>query len=114
MLAFVNQYEPAMAVCNWRGGGDWSAICEPHSCARCTVASYALALLSRKRHNHQARFSSDGKRVCGRTPSSREAKSGKNGSRVIALWKDKLYGTREIELEKGSYGCVLSLARERR
>jgi len=40
--------------------------------------------------------------------------SGKGGSRVIALWKDKLYGTREIKLAGNSKGCVLSLARERR
>jgi hypothetical protein len=45
---------------------------------------------------------------------SRPGGSGLGGSRVIALWKDKLYGTREIELAEKSKGCVLSLARERR
>jgi hypothetical protein len=45
---------------------------------------------------------------------SRQAGTGKSGSRVVALWKDKLYGTQEIELVEGSSGCVLSLARERR
>jgi hypothetical protein len=50
----------------------------------------------------------------GMSERSRQASTGENGSRVIALWKDKLYGTREIELAMGSCGCVLSLARERR
>jgi hypothetical protein len=30
-------------------------------------------------------------------------------STVIALWKDKLYGAREVALKKDSVGCVLSL-----
>ncbi len=45
---------------------------------------------------------------------SRRAADHKNGSRVIALWKDKLYGSREIALPEASSGCVLSLARETR
>jgi len=35
-------------------------------------------------------------------------------SRVVALWKDKLYGSREISLEKDKVGCVLSLSCEAR
>lgn len=35
-------------------------------------------------------------------------------SRVVALWKDKLYGSREISLEKDKVGCVLSLSCESR
>ena len=35
-------------------------------------------------------------------------------SRVVALWKDKLYGSREISLEKDKIGCVLSLSCETR
>lgn len=45
---------------------------------------------------------------------SRPANGGKCGSRVIALWKDKLHGTREVALPADSSGCVLSLTRERR
>jgi len=33
-------------------------------------------------------------------------------SRVIGLWKDKLYGSRELTLGAGTEGCVLSLACE--
>lgn len=33
-------------------------------------------------------------------------------SRVIGLWKDKLYGSRELALGAGREGCVLSLACE--
>jgi hypothetical protein len=35
-------------------------------------------------------------------------------SRVVGLWKDKLYGSRELSLGEGKEGCVLSLACERR
>lgn len=35
-------------------------------------------------------------------------------SRVIALWKDKLYGAQEIALDPDSIGCVLSLSCENR
>jgi hypothetical protein len=35
-------------------------------------------------------------------------------SRVVALWKDKLYGSREITLEHDRVGCVLSLSCESR
>jgi hypothetical protein len=35
-------------------------------------------------------------------------------SRVVALWKDKIYGSREISLEKDKVGCVLSLSCEAR
>jgi hypothetical protein len=31
-------------------------------------------------------------------------------STIIAMWKDKLYGSKEIALDKGSVGCVLSLS----
>lgn len=34
-------------------------------------------------------------------------------SRVVALWKDKIYGSKEIALEPMSQACVLSLARKR-
>lgn len=50
----------------------------------------------------------------GMSQRSRPAEGGKAGSRVVALWKDKLYGTRPIELPPGCNGCVLSLTRERR
>lgn len=33
-------------------------------------------------------------------------------SRVVALWKDKIYGTREIALEPDKSGCVISLVCE--
>ena len=45
---------------------------------------------------------------------SRPVGGGGAGSRVIALWKDKLYGTRELELPEGCDACVLSLARDTR
>lgn len=35
-------------------------------------------------------------------------------SRVIGLWKDKLYGSKEIALPEGTQGCVLSLSFEGR
>jgi hypothetical protein len=35
-------------------------------------------------------------------------------SRTIALWKDKLYGFREISLPPGAQACVLSLSFEAR
>jgi hypothetical protein len=50
----------------------------------------------------------------GMSQRSRPADGGKAGSRVVALWKDKLYGTREIELPPDRNACVLSLTRERR
>jgi hypothetical protein len=50
----------------------------------------------------------------GMSQRSRPAGGGKAGSRVVALWKDKLYGTREIVLPQDCNACVLSLTRERR
>jgi hypothetical protein len=36
--------------------------------------------------------------------------SGPDRSRVIALWRDRIYGEQEIELHPDAVGCVLSLA----
>jgi hypothetical protein len=40
---------------------------------------------------------------------TRAAHRGSDRSGVIALWRDFIYGTREIELEEGHDACVLSL-----